>query len=268
MSDGVKTRTKLRADELLLKLALVETRSKAQSFIMQGWVEFRSSVSKDSVWRKVEKAGLALVESETELRLTDDALPKDVGRGAQKLRGAISHWKSIPLRGLRGLDIGSSTGGFTQVLLENGVREVVAMDVGTHQLHERLRNDPRVIVCDQTHVLKVDADFWKEKKIEPAFEIIVTDVSFISLTKIISHAAAWLKAGGSWILLIKPQFEVGPQKAPQGIVREEKHRQEAVTMIRNVVEETKRLRWKDMIQSPLKGADGNVEFLAWIEKLD
>jgi len=266
MSSGGNLRSKIRADELLLKLALVETRSKAQSFILQGWVEFRSIISKDLLWRKVEKAGQALVESETEIRLTEEALPKDVGRGAQKLRGAFAHWKQIPLQGLRGLDIGSSTGGFTQVLLEYGVSVVFAMDVGTHQLHERLRNDPRVIVFEQTHVLKVDEHFWKEKKIEASFDIIVTDVSFISLTKIIPHAAQWLKVKGSWVLLIKPQFEVGPQKAPQGIVREEKYRLEAVTMIRNVVEETKGLRWKEVIQSPLKGADGNVEFLAWIEK--
>jgi 23S rRNA (cytidine1920-2'-O)/16S rRNA (cytidine1409-2'-O)-methyltransferase len=217
----MSSKEKKRVDELMLERGLVDTRSKAQSFIMQGAVEYLKAG--ESTWRLVEKAGLALRPSDVELRFRAGTQNQDVGRGAQKLRGALDQWTAINVQAALALDLGSSTGGFTQVLLERGATSVVAMDVGTHQLHEKLRADPRVVVMEQTHVLKVDEDFWQDKKATPPFDVIVTDLSFISLTKIIPHVTPWLKKSGHWILLIKPQFEVGPKKAPGGIVKDPRY---------------------------------------------
>ena len=255
-------KAKIRADELVLKLGLSENRSKAQALIMAGEVEFRV---KDGDWKKVEKAGLGLKEAEVEVRLTRTG-PQDVGRGAQKLRSALELWPEAVAHAKVALDIGSSTGGFTQVLLEHGLQKVAALDVGTHQLHERLRQDPRVLSLEQRHVLKTQDSDWKGLGIDLPFDIIVTDLSFISVTKVIEHAAPWLRSDGSWIVLLKPQFELGPAKAPRGIVRNPEFHIEAIEILKKSVSQGKSLSWKAIAPSPILGGDGNKEFLVWLKR--
>ncbi|MEO5668610.1 MAG: TlyA family RNA methyltransferase [Bdellovibrionota bacterium] len=258
---------KLRADELVVKLGLVESRSKAQAFIMAGEILWaRKDSNGETRWETVSKAGQALPE-DSELRLKHDG-PQDVGRGAQKLRKAFEVWPELShdVQGHLGFDIGSSTGGFTQVLLEKGAARVVALDVGTHQLHERLRQDPRVLSLEQTHVLKVETADWAGFGVELPFRILVTDVSFISVTKILAHAARWMAPGAAWIVLVKPQFELDRARVPRGIVREEADRQDAIRRVRIACEETGILTWCSLVESPIQGGDGNIEYLAYIRR--
>jgi 23S rRNA (cytidine1920-2'-O)/16S rRNA (cytidine1409-2'-O)-methyltransferase len=258
---------KLRADELVVKLGLVESRSKAQAFIMAGEVLFaRPDANGETLWTPVLKAGQTLSE-DTLLKLKHDG-PQDVGRGAQKLRKAFEVWPELlaSSQGALGFDIGSSTGGFTQVLLEKGAARVVALDVGTHQLHERLRADSRVLSLEQTHVLKVETADWLRHGVELPFDIVVTDVSFISVTRLLAHVAPWMKALAPWIVLVKPQFELDRSRVPKGIVRHEVDRQDAIRRVREAVEATGLLEWKALVESPIQGGDGNIEYLAYLQR--
>jgi 23S rRNA (cytidine1920-2'-O)/16S rRNA (cytidine1409-2'-O)-methyltransferase len=212
----------------------------------------------------IKKPG-QLLPTRTHLQLKHQGV-QDVGRGAQKLRHALRVFGEIDVRGRVGLDIGASTGGFTQVLLDEGAARVCALDVGTNQLHERLRADSRVVNLEKHHVLKMESADWARAGIAPPFEIIVTDVSFISVTKLVATVAAWLPPGGSWIVLVKPQFELGPKKAPGGIVRKPEFHDEAVAIVRAAIEGISSLEWVDCVPSPIFGGDGNKEFLAWIRK--
>jgi 23S rRNA (cytidine1920-2'-O)/16S rRNA (cytidine1409-2'-O)-methyltransferase len=258
---------KCRADQLLVEQGKVETRSKAQALILAGHVEYLSA----DKWKRVSKAGDQLLPG-TEFRIDDPNL-KDVGRGAQKLRGAFDLWPEISkhCEGASALDIGSSTGGFTQVLLEKGVSHVVALDVGTHQLHEKLRSNKKVLSLEQTHVLKINETFWLEKSAGHSFEfpfgIMVMDVSFISSTKVLSHAHSWLVAGGYWIILVKPQFELEPKKLVRGIVKEPKYREEALESVIGLAKELGCFKVIGQSESPITGMDGNVEYLLCLKKL-
>ncbi len=258
---------KLRADELVVKRGLVESRSKAQAYIMAGEVLFaRVDAGGETHWTPVLKSGQALAE-DTEIKLKHDG-PQDVGRGAQKLRKAFEVWPELleSSQGGLGFDIGSSTGGFTQVLLEKGAARVVALDVGTHQLHERLRSDARVLSLEQTHVLKVETQDWLRHGVQLPFDILVTDVSFISVTRILSHVAPWMKPLAPWVVLVKPQFELDRSRVPKGIVRDEGDRQDAIGRVREAVQATGLLDWKALVESPIQGGDGNIEYLAYLER--
>lgn len=252
---------KIRADQLLVEQKKVETRSRAQALILAGCVEYLSPKG----WQKVSKAGDQMAP-ETELRV-DDPNSKDVGRGAQKLRGAFGYWSEVNAESALALDIGSSTGGFTQVLLEKGAKQVVALDVGTHQLHEKLRSDSRVLSLEQTHVLKIDENFFKLKGVVLPFDILVMDVSFISSTKVIRHASSWLKKDGYWIILVKPQFELEPKKLVRGIVKEPEYRIEALENVIKLANELGCFKVIGHIESPITGTDGNVEYLLCLQKI-
>lgn len=258
-----KAKNKKRADQILVDQAKVESRSKAQALILAGSVEFK----KNDRWEKVKKAGDAFLP-DTDFRI-EDATLGDVGRGAQKLRGAFQAWPMIEekVKDQVALDIGSSTGGFTQVLLEKGATQVVAVDVGTHQLHERLRKDPRVLSLEQTHVLHINEVFWVEKNISLPFGFLVTDVSFISVTKVLAHAHSWLSSGAFWVLLVKPQFELEAKKVPRGIVKNPEYRKEALDRVLCLVRELACFKVVGQIESPITGTDGNVEYLLCLQKL-
>lgn len=264
MSDDGATKTpkrkKVRADELLHFRGVAESRTKAQAYIMAGQAGFR--LNEGARREIIRKAGQELPF--TAIVDVDDTANRDVGRGALKLRRAFDAWP-LSAVGAFALDIGASTGGFTQVLLERGATRVVALDVGTHQLHERLRADARVLSLEKHHVLKMEAATWAQAGVEPAFDMIVTDVSFISSAKLPSVVSGWMKPGSSWILLVKPQFEVGPKKAPGGIVKNPEYQREAIDGVRSAVEAAG-LQWREVIESPIAGGDGNKEFLAWIVK--
>jgi 23S rRNA (cytidine1920-2'-O)/16S rRNA (cytidine1409-2'-O)-methyltransferase len=253
-------KNKSRADELVLMAGLAETKSKAQALIMAGEI----LCLKNEEWIPLEKAGQSL-PIDVPLKKKNQGVV-DVGRGAQKLRGAFKEWPELEqkVRGALCLDIGSSTGGFTQVLLEKGAKKVVALDVGTHQLHEKLRSDPRVLSLEQTHILKVQSSDWLYKNIALPFDMVVMDVSFISATKIFAHVAPWMRPAAPWIVLVKPQFELDRARVPKGVVRDEEDRQLAIQRVRRSCEEIDLLEWRGLVQSPIQGSDGNIEYLAYI----
>jgi 23S rRNA (cytidine1920-2'-O)/16S rRNA (cytidine1409-2'-O)-methyltransferase len=177
----------------------------------------------------------------------------DVGRGAAKLRGALLDLADVgplPVAGRRAIDVGASTGGFTQVLLERGARSVLALDVGHDQLAPALAADPRVTERSGRNVRQVDpADLGGP------FELLVADLSFISLTVVLPDLAALVAPGGDLLLLVKPQFEIGRERlASDGVVRSEQQRQETVDAVRAVV------------PSQLVGASGNVELVLWARR--
>jgi len=181
---------------------------------------------------------------------------KYVGRGALKLVGALDRF-GLVVSGLRGLDAGASTGGFTDVLLQNGARAVVAVDVGYGQLHERLRADERVDNRERTNVRELSPD-----AIDGPVDIVVADLSFISLRVVAPALTNLLRPGGELVMLIKPQFEAGRQEASKGrgIIREPE-------IWRRVIGEVQAsynalgIDMMDLMVSPLRGADGNREFL-------
>jgi len=202
--------------------------------------------------QKSDKAG-AKVRGDVEIEVRQPL--KFVSRGGLKLEGALEHFPFNP-KGAICLDIGASTGGFSDVLLHEGAEKVYAVDVGHGQLHYKLQQDPRVINLEKTHVRLLT----KELIPEP-IDALVIDTSFISLTKVLPHAWPFLKKGGWCVALIKPQFEVGPKLLDRGVVRSEEARQSAIDKI---VDFTPTLPGAEIIgvtESPIHGPKGNVEYL-------
>jgi 23S rRNA (cytidine1920-2'-O)/16S rRNA (cytidine1409-2'-O)-methyltransferase len=235
---------KERLDKLMVIRGLVETRTKAQALILAGQV-----FSKE---QRLEKAGLeVLVDIELTIR---EPLPY-VSRGGLKLAAALDHFQ-VDVRDLLCLDIGASTGGFTDCLLQRGARRVVALDVGHGQIDWKLRQDPRVEVRENVNARYLRPDEFSER-----FDLVVADVSFISLTRILPVVPALIRPGATIINLIKPQFEVGREEVGRGgIVRDEAAQLRVVGEISRFVET---LGWRcvGVIDSPIFGADGNREFL-------
>ena len=223
---------------------LVETRTKAQALILAGQV-----FSKE---QRLEKAGLeVLVDIELTIR---EPLPY-VSRGGLKLAAALDHFQ-VDVRDLLCLDIGASTGGFTDCLLQRGARRVVALDVGHGQIDWKLRQDSRVEVRENVNARYLRPDEFSER-----FDLVVADVSFISLTRILPVVPALIRPGATIINLIKPQFEVGREEVGRGgIVRDEAAQLRVVGEISRFVE-TLGWRCAGVIDSPIFGADGNREFL-------
>jgi 23S rRNA (cytidine1920-2'-O)/16S rRNA (cytidine1409-2'-O)-methyltransferase len=240
-----------RLDLELVSRGLVESREQAQRLILAGevWVEGQR-------WDKASKPCAATAA--IEVRGAD----RYVSRGGHKLEGALKGFH-LDVTGWRCLDMGASTGGFTDCLLQHGAREVVAIDVGHGQLHWKLRNDPRVIVHEGVNARDL-GDFAKEH-FPGAFELIVADVSFISLRKVLPSAFDLLGSGGQICALIKPQFEAGRAEVGKGgIVRDEKIRTRVVDDLRKWAEDYP-VTTEGVIPSPLPGRDGNEEFL-WLLK--
>ena len=180
-------------------------------------------------------------------------------RGYQKIEGAARAF-DFDFRGKTVLDIGSSTGGFTDCLLQHGALRVHAVDVGTNQLVWKLRNDPRVIVKEQFNARYMTPDDLGEK-----VQLIVSDVSFISLTKILPAAYSCLEEGGDLLVLIKPQFELRPEDiGPGGIVRDPELHHRAISKIHEFVTQDLHREWMGVADSPITGMEGNKEFLAWL----
>lgn len=241
---------KSRLDILLTERGLFPSRSLAQSAIMEGRVLVNE--------QKIEKAG-QMVPSDCEIRIIGEDM-KYVSRGGLKLEAAIEHFK-IDVVGKRCLDVGASTGGFTDCLLQNGASKVVALDVGKGQLHEKLRQDQRVEIRDSVNVRLIDENYFDEP-----FAVIVLDVSFISQKLVVPVVMPHLKSGGVIIALIKPQFEVGKDLVGKGgIVRDKGIREKAVDDIKIFYEKIN-LKVIGVIESPITGADGNVEYLIVAEK--
>ncbi len=185
-------------------------------------------------------------------------MPKYVGRGGLKLEKAIEYY-SISLDGCTCIDIGASTGGFTDCMLSYGADKVYAVDVGSNQLDERLRKNPKVISMEQTDIRNVTNEI-------PEVDFISIDVSFISLKLVLPAAFSHLKENGSIVALIKPQFEAGKQNLnKKGIVKDTKIRQKVCDEISSFVMNSGYTH-ENIIESPISGGDGNIEFLIYIRK--
>lgn len=236
---------RVRLDLLLVQLGLCETRAKAQARILAGEVLVDD--------RPVTKAGTAVEESAA-IRLRGEALPF-VSRGGLKLAGALDHWHLDPT-GLTCFDAGSSTGGFTDCLLQRGAAKVYAVDVGTNQLHWKLRSDPRVVSME-----RVNLRTWDPATIPEGCHLLVADLSFISLRLAIPPVLPSLRPGAEAVLLVKPQFEAGRDDVGAGgIVRDPAVHRRVLVETWNFFAGTG-LRPRDLAVSPIKGGEGNVEFL-------
>jgi 23S rRNA (cytidine1920-2'-O)/16S rRNA (cytidine1409-2'-O)-methyltransferase len=236
---------KTRIDQLLVARGLCASREKAQREIMAGRVTVAG--------RRAEKPGLQVPEDAS---IELESGERYVGRGGLKLEAALRHFE-VSVEGKICLDIGASTGGFTDCLLEHGAARVHAVDVGRGQLAWKLRNDSRVIAHEG-----LNARYLTASDIGELVQICVVDVSFISLALILPAAFALLAEAADMIVLIKPQFELTPAKVGRGgIVRNPAFRAEAIEKIRQFVEGNGK-RWLDVIESPVPGREGNIEFLA------
>ena len=239
---------KARLDVALVERGLVETRTKAQSLIMARRVLVNGAY--------VDKAGTP-VAADDELRIAELEHPW-VGRGGMKLAHALSEFK-IDVTGKVCADVGASTGGFTDVMLKNGAAKVYAIDVGYGQLDQSLRNDPRVVNRE-----KVNARYLSEVDFDEPIHFTSVDVSFISLKLILPAVAKFLR--GEVVALIKPQFEVGKRDIGKGgIVRDDARRAEAVDSVVQFARESG-FEILGLIESPVKGAEGNIEYLMYASR--
>lgn len=245
---------KERLDVLLVKDGYAPSREKAKAIIMSGNVYVNG--------QKEDKAGTFFDESKIKSLEVRGAAPKYVSRGGLKLEKAMEIWGFF-LDECVCMDIGASTGGFTDCMLQKGASKVYSVDVGHGQLAWKLRNDSRVVVMEQTNFR-----FMKPEDIEDTLDFASVDVSFISLTKILIPARNLLKNGGQMVCLIKPQFEAGREKVGKnGVVREPETHREVISKI---------VTYADMIGfdvkaidfSPIKGPEGNIEYLMHIIKRD
>ena len=238
-----------RIDKLLVERGLAESRTKAQAMVMAGVVLVNE--------QRVEKSSDQFpTDSQIRIKHAEDPTSRYVGRGGLKLEAALNEFQ-IDVRGFVCLDVGASTGGFTDCLLQHGAERVFAIDVGHNQIDWRLRNDPRVEVREG-----VNARYLDPQDFSVRFDLAVIDVSFISVTKILGSVLPLLKPAASLVVLIKPQFEVGRGEVGKGgIVREEQKRLRVVTEV-NEFAATLQLRVEGLVESPIQGAEGNIEYLA------
>ena len=249
---------KERADELVFRQGLADSREMAKRLIMAGKVAFDDGVpsGNDVPPRMVDKPGHKLPEG-TLFRLV--GVERFVSRGAYKLLTAIEAFH-LDVSGMVALDAGASTGGFTDCLLQHGAEKVYAVDVGHGQLHERLRADPRVISMEGVNLRTAPSDCIPEP-----VDIIVADVSFISLTLILPPCLRWLKHGGLVAALVKPQFELGPHQTDRGVVRDPALRQQAVDKVLLSCNALG-LSLIGVVPSSIKGPKGNQEYIVCLQK--
>ncbi len=240
----------IRLDQMLVQRGLVESREKAQRLIMAGKVRVAGQVQ--------PKAGKTFAE---DCVIEIEQPERFVSRGGEKLEGAFQQF-GLNVEGLVCADVGASTGGFTDCLLQHGAMRVYAIDVGKGQLHWKLRSDPRVTVIDEVNARNIQATFLPEKAV-----FACVDVSFISLTLVLPAVIKVLAPQATIVTLIKPQFEAGREQVGKGgVVRDERVRADVVEKIRVFGETKLGLTWRGVCESPIKGPAGNVEFLAWWNK--
>jgi len=242
-----------RIDKLLVRRGLAESRTKAQAMVMAGIVLVNEQ-------RVAKPSDLVLTDAEIRVKGANDPASRYISRGGLKLEAALTEF-GIDVRDLTCLDVGASTGGFTDCLLQHGARKVVAIDVGHNQIDWRLRTDARVEVREG-----VNARYLKPDDFQTKFDLAVMDVSFISATKVMPALVPLLGDSGRLITLIKPQFEVGRGEVGKGgSVRDKEKHARVVEEVNRVAGELG-LKVHGAIESPILGAEGNVEFLACYEK--
>ena len=247
----------MRADQLLVQRALAPTRSAAQRLIDAGAVRWRGPKG----WAPPRKAGEELPDA-CELKVIDDAELRFASRGGVKLDAALAHC-GIDVAGASGLDIGQSTGGFTDALLQRGARRVVGLDVGRGQLAAALAADPRVSSHEGLNARDVAGSAVEQTEPRHSFEIVVADLSFISLTLVLPTIATCLAPGGDALLLVKPQFELQPADIGKGgLVRHASAYPRVEARIRDACAAL-HLTVRDYFASTIVGGDGNHEFFVW-----
>lgn len=245
MSGDARKPKKERVDVLLVERGLAESRARAQALVLAGEV-----VADD---QRVDKPG-ALIRRDAELRLKGEALPY-VSRGGLKLKAALDAFH-LDVRGAICADIGASTGGFTDCLLQEGAAKVHAIDVGYGQLHAKLQADPRVVSRE-----RVNARYLTGEDLPEEVGVVTIDVSFISLKQVLPAVLPRLRPGGTLVALVKPQFEVGKERVGKGgVVRDPAARAEAIEGVRAFVQASG-LEVVGVMDSPVAGPAGNVEAL-------
>ena len=239
------TSNKLRLDQILIDRNLVNSKSKAQAMIMAGQVYVEGKL--------VIKSGLNFnSNSQIEIKNLN---PEWVSRGALKLIKALDEFK-IKIKNKVCLDLGASTGGFTHVLINKGAKKIYAIDVGTNQLHEKIKKNKKVISLEKTNARYLTKDIFLED-----IDLIVCDVSFISLKKVILPNLNFLKKNGMLIVLIKPQFESKKNELKKGVIKDSKIHDRICNDIKNWFKITCNCSVIGIIESPIKGPKGNSEFL-------
>ena len=248
------TSTRKRLDQALFDDGLTESREQAKRLIMAGKVNVNG--------QRARKPSDAIVPEDT---LEVQEPEKYVSRGGFKLEKALSEFP-INTQAAIAVDLGASTGGFTDCLLQNGAKRVYSVDVGKGQLAWHLRRDHRVVVMEKTNARHLKpVDLPKQFK---GADIVTIDCSFISLRKIIPAAFSLLRRDGMIVALIKPQFEAGKAEVDRGagVIKDPAIHERVISELKIFIQDFEGLEWRDIVKSPLQGPKGNVEFFAWIEK--
>lgn len=250
MTSAVTASDGARLDAQLVSLGLARSRAVAQDLLRAGRVSVDGAITTKPA---------TVIGPGRLIEVTPSTSDSWVGRGAGKLEHALSQWSpTLDVRGRRCLDVGASTGGFTQVLLQRGAREVTALDVGHDQLVPELAGDPRVIDRSGTTVRGV-----RPEQLGGPFDVVVVDLSFLSLTSVVPELSALTGPGGDLVVLVKPQFEAGKSAVGKGgIVRSAPSRARAVRLVVQAAQE-RGLAPRAMDRSPFTGTHGNQEYLVW-----
>ena len=239
-----------RLDKILVNRGLISTRVRAEKMIEETGVKVNGKL--------ITKPGKKFM-SDVAIELIEEEIPW-VSRGALKLIKALDHWK-IDVTNKIAIDLGASTGGFTEVLLSKGIQKVFSVDVGTDQLHARIKENEKVIDLQKTHVRELTNHL-----ITDVVDIVVIDVSFISLEKVFPFLHPFLSNDATIVALVKPQFEVGKENVSKGgIVKNQKLYPQVIENVKNYALRSN-LTYQDHTESPLLGGDGNREFLMWLKK--
>lgn len=239
-----------RLDKILLQRGLVTTRARAEHIIREHGVMVNGKLH--------TKTGKK-IPVDANIELLAEEIPY-VSRGALKLKHALDSFP-VSVDGKTAMDIGASTGGFTEILLENGAIKVYCVDVGTDQLHQRVKEDKRIVNLEKTHVRELNNRLIPEK-----CDLVVIDVSFISLEKVMPFLHPLLNSGADCIALVKPQFEVGKENVGKGGIVKKK------SLYPEMIENVKKIgtlnnfEYQQHIESPILGGDGNQEFLMWLKR--
>lgn len=239
----------MRLDKWIAQQGYAESTSKAQALIMAGQVYVNG--------QKADKPGMQ-VRTDADLEVRETL--RYVSRGGLKMEGAFAAFP-FSAQDIVALDVGASTGGFTDCLLQNGARKVYAVDVGHGQLHYRMQQDERVVNLEKQHICRLEAE-----QIPDPIQAVVIDTSFISLERVLPAAWTFLQSGGWAVALIKPQFEVGAKFLRKGVVRDDEARQSAVDKICAMAEGLTGAEIVGVCESPIHGPKGNIEFLLGLRK--
>ena len=245
---------KIRLDQALVDRGLSESREKAKRAILAGTVRING--------QRAQKASDTVRDGDS---VSIDTAEKFVSRGGHKLEYALEHFQ-ISVEGFTAIDLGASTGGFTDCLLQHGAAKVYAVDVGHGQLAWRLRQDPRVVVMEKTNARELTTASFPQP-FTPV-DIIVIDCSFISLQKLLAAAVALLRPTGKLVALVKPQFEAGKAEVDkgEGVITDPAIHQRVLEELRAFVGTMREINWLGVVESPLLGPAGNKEFLLLLEK--